>query len=803
MASPSLLFSSVVLPAAIVHCLLACGDFTAAVPASDTAPQKPVGTWWEEQLKTPHLSPSTFSVFAAWPSPLPSPPGSSAMGSSGYSFFPFSSAPSTTTPAPSDGNRSPFSFFSSFSPFTSGKNAPDAKDGVTQSSVGQPHPSPDADPSSVDTPSLFHPFAVPGSSPTSSSTSSPSAPEPESSLLPSFRGAPGHSAAPVERQEASPSFWSRGGGENGGTVPSHNGRETPAQPSPSFFGKTASGTSDSSDQHDGQHSSSSPSFWPVGSPSSLESSEDQKPVSPFWGVTNPKHSPFGSEEGVVKRKKFQLGDEVYVGRTSPETLLDRYGWILGILACLMGSFCGSLGDNMVRRSFVVLRDDVDLFQMWRSPLWAIGMFLTVVVNTVCTLFALLFAPATIVTAFAGVHIFWNTVLAKTLNREKAVLHDYIGIAAVVVGIVLIVIFSGKDKAVASVESFTFNLIQPGPTLYCLLLLFVVCFGSVVALCPSAVGLTPYRAGEDSGGTFSSSHSGERGGCFDVSLSHVVERFAIAATSGACGGLSNVFAKAVLLLAHAAASPVRDKESIMRENGSSWGYGWTAGSLVMITAIVSVMQLVFLNASLQRFEAIYVVPIINSVLIATGALGGVILFREVPQNPPVFALGLALVVTGVVALSYGKYEAEKRQVEEDLSRGEAFARTGNADPLLPRGRSEGSLFDEGASGGRGGMSRGGGQPAEGCWDALLRPLTDASVNILVRNNTMNASYPPTLVRAGTSERNASLKVLRKASMDSRSGAAAWTRGGELRRMGSPAAQSGSGSAHGSNRGSDGG
>lgn len=251
---------------------------------------------------------------------------------------------------------------------------------------------------------------------------------------------------------------------------------------------------------------------------------------------------------------------------------------------------------MVRRSFVVLREDVDFFQMWRSPLWAIGMFLTVVVNTVCTLIALLFAPATIVTAFAGVHIFWNTVLAKTLNRERSVIHDYVGIAAVVAGIILIVIFSGKDKAIASVESFTLNLIQPGPTLYCLSLLFVIGLGSVVAVCPSAVGLTRYR-GEDAPAFSSPSRSGE-GCCSDVSLTHVVERFAVAATSGACGGLSNVFAKAVLLLAHAAASPAREEDVI---SGKPWNYGWTAGSLIVITAVVSVMQLVFLNASLQRFE----------------------------------------------------------------------------------------------------------------------------------------------------------------------------------------------------------
>lgn len=202
------------------------------------------------------------------------------------------------------------------------------------------------------------------------------------------------------------------------------------------------------------------------------------------------------------------------------------------------------------------------------------------------------------------------------------------------------------------------------------------------------------------------------------------------------------------------------------------------------------------------QAIYVVPIINSVLIATGALGGVVLFREVPANLPLFTIGLALVLIGVVALSYGKYEAEKRQVEEDLSRGGGLSRAGNADPLLPRGRSGGSLFEEGGPGGLAGMPRRGGDSPDGCWDILLRPLTDASVNILVRNNTMNASYPPTLLRSGTSDRNASLKALRKASMDSRSGSAAWSRGGELTRMGSPTPLSRAGSAFGSTRGSNG-
>ncbi|PFH34382.1 hypothetical protein BESB_075340 [Besnoitia besnoiti] len=681
--------------------------------------------------------------------------------------------PSAIPPAPSASasETSPFSKFSSSPPFSLARSTTIPPLSPPATSASPPTDSTTEDTSATDEePKL--PFFLQPFSPTPRSET-PTVDTP-ARLSPSASG----SRQPAPPAEEPASLATRG-------LPSSNaGASSPAP-------------RDAQDDTKDAEATTASGFWRLPYPDTADSGDSSlSPSSPPsssaapwpWPFSRP---PLSASTGQMAVRK-------------PQTLMDQYGWILGILACLVGSFCGSLGDNMIRKSFLVLKDDVQLYHMWRSPLWTVGMFLTVVVNTLCTLIALVFTPATIVTSFAGVHIFWNTILAKTLNHEQTVWYDYAGVTAITVGITLIVACSGKDRTIDSIESFVGNLGCASSACFCLVLFVLICFGSTITLAPTLLGLPPASctadscsrsAGEDEGRSLSppgqhASHGnslsvsleGAEEFCVDIRRARVIERFAVAATSGACGGLSNLFAKAVLLLGNATASPGGVDEA-KEALGGTLRYDWTAGSLVVIVAVVSVMQIVFLSTSLRRFEAIYVVPTINSVLIASGAIGGVILFEEVPRDAPLFALGLVLVVSGVTALSYGKYEAEKQKVAEDL-RLQAAQGNSNAEPLLPtheRSRFS-SLLGFGASFFEGGRA------CDGCCDTLFRPLTSASVNILVRNNTMNAHYPSTLLGPATCEGNASLKVLRHASMEVRAAMSeANESGGVYSREESPARQ----------------
>eukprot|EP00922_Rhytidocystis_sp_ex-Travisia-forbesii_P015309 GHVS01022838.1.p1 GENE.GHVS01022838.1~~GHVS01022838.1.p1 ORF type:complete len:465 (-),score=26.70 GHVS01022838.1:809-2203(-) len=363
-------------------------------------------------------------------------------------------------------------------------------------------------------------------------------------------------------------------------------------------------------------------------------------------------------------------------------------WVIGVLACLLGSFCGSLGDNMVRKGFLMVGEDANLLKMWRCLMWDVGMFFSVVVNSICTLVGLSFAPATIVTSFAGVHIFWNMVIAKTWNRERTTGWDYAGSGCIMFGIFLIVVYSGKEQHIGSVGEFWSHLANPYPMAFMIsaVVLLVICWLlSLDWICESLLREAHANA---------------------------IQRFAVATVAGVCGGMSNVLAKAAVLTV--SAMQLMGFQYVARDPATY--------AVLGLTIAFAVAQLIFLNTALQKFEAIYVVPIINSLLIACGSLGGLVLFNEIPSRYELYIAGMFLVCAGAAFLSYGKFEAEVSLLEKGLLN---LPSTLSFDRETPQEPEE--------------------EPCCQCFDIICKPLTDLSVDILTRTNTISLDYPVSLLR----------------------------------------------------------
>lgn len=53
---------------------------------------------------------------------------------------------------------------------------------------------------------------------------------------------------------------------------------------------------------------------------------------------------------------------------------------------------------------------------------------------------------------------------------------------------------------------------------------------------------------------------------------------------------------------------------------------------------------------NRYEAIYVVPTINSCLVAEGTIGSILVLHEVPKNWTAFSIGLVLCIAGILVLT---------------------------------------------------------------------------------------------------------------------------------------------------------
>ncbi|ESS33780.1 magnesium transporter NIPA [Toxoplasma gondii MAS] len=297
-------------------------------------------------------------------------------------------------------------------------------------------------------------------------------------------------------------------------------------------------------------------------------------------------------------------------------------WPVGVCVIIVGSFAGAAGDILIRRSFLRMGGCLRLGSVVKNPGWVWGMLLTAVLDPISTFVALLFAPATIVAPFAGMHIFWGCVLAVVCLKERMRVWDVAGAALIILGITLIVIFSGKEQVISSVSDFATYLPLPGAIAY-------MCVTSAVSVVASLLSADRVIAR-----LFPPSQHPGRG--------MVVQRIALSSASGIVGGATNIGAKAlVIALAGFLAHP--------RETLASW----STYLIVFIAAFLGLFQLYYLNMALRKYEASYVVPMINSFLIASGSVGGILILQEHPDNWAAFFCGLSLVVCGVFVLSGSK------------------------------------------------------------------------------------------------------------------------------------------------------
>ena len=135
-----------------------------------------------------------------------------------------------------------------------------------------------------------------------------------------------------------------------------------------------------------------------------------------------------------------------------------------------------------------------------------------------------------------------------------------------------------------------------------------------------------------------------------SRAHKLHRFLYPAISGVIGAQSVLFGKVT--------AEILKGSLVHHKNVFSNAMTWII-LIAMVTCILT--QIRFLNAGLQLFDAMYVVPIFQTFWILISVLGGLVYFDEWKHFSPfqavMFPIGIAVTVRGVVELT-------KRGDEED-------------------------------------------------------------------------------------------------------------------------------------------
>lgn len=201
----------------------------------------------------------------------------------------------------------------------------------------------------------------------------------------------------------------------------------------------------------------------------------------------------------------------------------------------------------------------DRVQQKADVLFLCGWILTLVINTLCTFLAMAFAPASLITPFAGVHLLWNVWLANWINNEPVSPRDYVASALIIAGVVVVVTAGAKESPDYPLNELEEYFFAPP---------FVVTMGlGVLMFCILQYGI---RQSENT------------------------RRVSLAALAGLLGAFSNPLIKVIVEI-------IKD---VVDVDGAGFKVflHWATWFFIAATILTAVFQLHFLNTGLASFGA---------------------------------------------------------------------------------------------------------------------------------------------------------------------------------------------------------
>jgi len=165
--------------------------------------------------------------------------------------------------------------------------------------------------------------------------------------------------------------------------------------------------------------------------------------------------------------------------TDPIPTTDQ--WPIGVALILGASFIGGLGDNLIRYSHRKNNTKTPNYFMF---IWMVGMFCTIVLNTMCTVAAFAYADSSLILPFAGTHVIFAVVLAIVINNEKVTMKSWLVLSIILFGILTTVIAGNKETINYSLELMMLLFAKP-LFLVVASLILIICL--LAGLCPKNIG----------------------------------------------------------------------------------------------------------------------------------------------------------------------------------------------------------------------------------------------------------------------------------------------------------------------------
>lgn len=307
----------------------------------------------------------------------------------------------------------------------------------------------------------------------------------------------------------------------------------------------------------------------------------------------------------------------------------------------------------------------------KSWVWRGGLFL-VVVGSLADLFALSFAPQSLVTPLGSLTLVSNVIYAPLFLNERVDLFAIASTFVIIIGSVISVIYAPHQEADYTVEEIFGLFWGTG---------FMLFWTGVLGL----LAIFLYIARK----------------CELLEHIHGVEsvlyrkyrplhQFAYPSASGIVGAQSVLFAKCAT--------------SVVQKAGVGV-LSYLGFYMVFIMTFVCIFsQIKLLNDGLKRFDVVYEVPIFQAFWILFSVLTGMALYKEhqvmTSDELGVFSIGVLITLTGVIMLSYRKPSATgttpSGRIETHASEANELTDLPSIpmDEVRPRSRSRGNRNERG-------------------------------------------------------------------------------------------------------------
>ncbi|CEO95256.1 Magnesium transporter [Plasmodiophora brassicae] len=335
-----------------------------------------------------------------------------------------------------------------------------------------------------------------------------------------------------------------------------------------------------------------------------------------------------------------------------------YLWLVGVALAMTGSICSTLGVNIQKYTFK--KNEAlsagEQRPYYKQPLWVLGLIL-VVVGSLGDFSALGFAAQSIVAPVGSSTLVANLVFAIIWLKESINRNDIAGTALILTGSIIAVVFGNHEELLYTLDEIL-ALYKGGLFIaYSVVVVaFIGAMAIIVARCETL--LSTIKTKQQQLDNRDRIMPPERVGALCQEMVHLdaeyakvakVHPFSLCSLSGTLGAQSILFAKCMSLLLRRTF-----------EGDNQFVYGLTY-VFILACGCTIFGQLHFLAMALQRFDALYVVPVFQCAFIGVSTLGGVCFFQEIQSfgvaQSILFPSGLLMTLAGVYLLSQRKMSGQ--------------------------------------------------------------------------------------------------------------------------------------------------